>query len=90
MTNFTIRAFDDYHEIHSETQKTIELGCFPEKGRGYCRYFGLFYKGRKPSVSAVIQRLKRRIDFGDISHYRTGTDISITKEELEAEVKGAL
>lgn len=92
MTKFFIKNFADYHKIRSSTHKYIELGCFPSKeGWGYNRYFGLFFKGRKPALNKVLKSLKRKVDFDtEIKHYRTGLDIGITEQELENEVKESL
>lgn len=84
--NWYIRSFDDYHDIESETFNTFELGCFPEPNFGYCRYFGLFYKGKRPPRKQVIGRLLKRVFVGKINNERTGTDISVTKEEVISEV----
>lgn len=89
-SSFSIRHFNDYHEIYSNTLNTIELGCFPVEEYGYCRYFGLFYKGRKPSLKKVMASIKKKVDFGEVAHYRTGHDIGITLSDLEYEVKEAL
>lgn len=86
-TPFRIRSFDDYHEIVAKGLKAVELGCFPQKGYDYCRYFGLFYKGRRPSFAQVWPRLRRRIDFGPVLHGYTGDDISIDEKEVIREVK---
>ena len=92
---FYIRHFDDYHDITSKTYKYMELGCFPTKeDYGYNRYFGLFYNGRKPSLSKVLKSLKRKVELDTCNHkeihYRTGEEIGITEQELEKEVKDAL
>lgn len=90
-TPFKIKHFDDYHEIRSETCKSIELGCFPVEDYGYCRYFGLFYKGTKPSLDQVMASLKKKVSFGEFYHYRGGEhDIGITLKDLEKEVRSAL
>jgi hypothetical protein len=88
-SKFTIKHFDDYHEIQSETQNCIELGCFPPKRTdyGYFRYFGLFYKGRKPSFNAVMEKMRRLVYVGQYQHHRTGDEIGITAKDLENEVK---
>lgn len=90
---FHIKHFDDYHEIRSKTFKSIELGCFPTKdGFGYNRYFGLFFKGRKPSLQKVLSSLQKKIPLNTVSiHYRTKEEIpEVTLEDLEYEVKRAL
>ena len=63
MSNWKIKTFDDYHEIYSQNLKTIELGCWPEKGCSYYRYFGLFYSGRKPALKQLWPSIIKRIDF---------------------------
>ena len=83
-----IDYFDDYHEIFARNgYNSIELGCFPPKGSSCCYYFGLFYKGRKPSIKQVIQELLPLIDFGSVSHFRTGSDISVTEQCVTERVK---
>ena len=64
---FYIKSFDDYHDIfdHDPNSKRIELGCYPERKYDYNRYFGLFYKGKKPKTGPVIERMKRRVYFYD-------------------------
>jgi len=84
---FQIRTFDDYHEIQSETWKTIELGCFPQKGYDYGRYFGLFYKGQKPYVSCVMERLKRKVDFNISLPFLDRITPTIFLQEVEEAMK---
>lgn len=89
--SFTIKHFNDYHEIRSNTYKTIELGCFPVEEYGYCRYFGLFYKEAKPSLDRVMKRLQKKVSLGEFYHIRGGEDdIGITLNDLKLEVKRAL
>lgn len=60
-----IQAFIDYHEIEDARQyreSAIELGCFPPKHGGAFKYYGLFYKGGRPSVNTVYEKLKNMID----------------------------
>lgn len=89
---FMIRHFDDYHEIRSKTHRYIELGCWPVKNEdyGYNRYFGLFFKGRKPSATRVLAALKRKVDLDTpmhyATHYRTGERIGIDEATLKEEV----
>lgn len=90
MSKWYIKHFRDYHEIQSETFKTIELGCFPTPHHGYTRYFGLFYKGRKPSVKNVYNRMLKKVAFGVRQHHRTGQEIGIFKEDLLEEVKESM
>lgn len=92
-STFFIKHFDDYHEIRSKTHKYIELGCFPPKkdNPGYCRYFGLFWKGRKPSIAKVIASLKKKIDLsGENRHYFSNVDISINLKDLTEEVQSMM
>lgn len=92
-SKYKISHHDDYHEIiHCEGKyKTLEIGCFPVKGNsfGYCRYFGLFYTGRKPTFSQVWPSLERKIDFGKCNH-NNGEDISVTKSEVQTALKKTL
>ncbi len=93
---FYIRHFDDYHEIVSKTHKYLELGCFFIEEYGYCRYFGLFFKGKKPSLSRVMNSLKKKVTIKNekensyCSHYFSGKDVGHTYEELIHEVKESL
>lgn len=89
---FYIKSFDDYHEIESKTYNTIEFGCFPDKNHlSYNRYFGLFYKGKIPNFSKIINNLKNKIEFDkEIIHYYTGENIGITLKQLEQEIKEVL
>ena len=79
--NYKIRHFRDYHEIQSKTYKTLELGCFPTKGYGYFRYYGLFWKGRVPSIDKILQSLNKKVMFGTFV---------FTKDNLKQEIKTAL
>ncbi len=93
--NFKIKHFDDYHEIFSKTYKYLELGCFPAiEDYGYNRYFGLFFKGRKPSLDKVMRSLIKKVSLNTETkknvHYRTLEEIGITLKELKQEVKEAL
>lgn len=90
-----IRHFDDYHDIiyrdkrydTGEKYNTLELGCYPVKDYGYNRYFGLFYKGRKPSLKRVYASMLRKVEFGEnYNHYPDG-DVVMTKEDLLYELK---
>lgn len=91
---FFIKHFDDYHEISSKTHKYLELGCFFVDEYGYCRYFGLFYKGKRPSLSKIMNSLKRKVCIKDketnTCHYYTGEDVGLTFEDLLYEVKESL
>jgi hypothetical protein len=84
---FKILDFDDYHSIHSEHYKTIELGCFPPKNGGYFRYYGVFYKGRKPSIEKVMKVLDRKLKYGSFIHDRSNEEIGVTREDVLSEVK---
>lgn len=88
---FYIKHYRDYHEIEApEGYQAIELGCFPNDDAGCCRYFGLYYKGRKPSLARVLNSLLKKVDLGEFFHYRTDNDIGITKKDLIEEVKSNL
>ena len=84
--SWTIKHFDDYHEIESKTNKTLELGCFVPKGWGYARYFGLFYKGKRPKRREVMSRLLKRVELGQVLHERTQENITMTEKEVKQEV----
>ena len=87
-----IKCFDDYHEIihHKGRYKAIELGCWmPENGCSYNLYYGLFYKGRKPTFQKVFNKLLKMVLLNDGDPpfmYLPG----ITKEELACELKEVL
>ena len=86
-----IEAFDDYHSIRpTGKERAIELGCFPQNGYDYGRYFGLFYTGRRPPVDDILARLKKMVNFGTVFHYRAERDISVTEEEVASEVRETL
>jgi hypothetical protein len=88
---FRVVVVDDYHEIvPPKGWRAIELGCFPAKGASYGRYFGLYYKEKRPAIASVITSVLRKVEFGEVIHYRTGEDISMTKEEVVGEVKESL
>ena len=95
-SSFMIKHFDDYHEIRSKTHKYIELGCFPSKDEayGYNRYFGLFFKGKQPSIKRVVSSILKKVQCDTetfhSTHYRTGLRIGISKEELIQEVKDSM
>lgn len=89
---FKIQHFEDYHEIrdYAKNYKSMELGCFPVEDHGYCRYFGLFYKGKLPSLERIIKSIKKKINFSPINHYATGEDISINLPTVIEEIKQSL
>lgn len=90
---FSIRHFDDYHEIvPAKGGKAIELGCFPpDRGYYYCRYFGLFYKGRKPTVKQVLDRLYPKIHLGDffVGNYNCGISPAALREQITCALRGS-
>ena len=87
MSKFVIKSYDDYHEI--EDEGGLELGCFTAIGFNYRRYFGLFYKGKKPTIDKVMKVLALYVDYGCVlSHTRR--DISNSREEVEWEVRKTL
>ncbi|RDJ35016.1 MAG: hypothetical protein DWQ19_09280 [Crenarchaeota archaeon] len=88
--SFRVKHFGDYHEIASETCKTIELGCFPTKGHGHSRYFGLFYTGRLPSIKRILNSVRRKVALGSFYHDYTGEDIGCSWEDVEFEVKTSI
>jgi hypothetical protein len=88
-STFKILHFNDYHCIKSCTYKTIELGCFPAKNHAYFRYFGLFYKGRKPSFDKVFNNIKKKIDMNRRNEYVDYTG-NLGLKILKSEIKEAL
>lgn len=89
--NYYIKHFSDYHEIQDDEYKCVELGCFPPKrSYDFCRYYGLFYKGRRPSFKTIFPKMKKLVHIGYFCHYRTGDDIGITEKELKSELKKVL
>jgi hypothetical protein len=88
---FKLVVVDDYHEIDPpKGWKAIELGCWPPKQDNYCKYFGIYYKDRKPSLERVFKRVCRKINFGQVEHCYTGEDVSVNKEEVFEECKQVL
>lgn len=90
-----IKHFDDYHSIRSKSYKYQELGCFPTKEDfGYNRYFGLFFKGKRPTLKKILKSLSRKVQFDNDEyqsiHYRTGKDIGITKDDFIYEISEAI
>lgn len=91
--SFIIRNFDDYHSIKNGVNPdvtAIELGCFPVKYAGYCKYFGLFYKEEKPSVNKVMDELDKQVAYDGIIHKNTGKFIQYSRENIEQAVEKAL
>jgi hypothetical protein len=91
--DFYIKHFNDYHQIQDDEYKSIELGCFPPKNGdyGYFRYFGLFYKGRKPSFKTVFSLMKERVYLGSFYHYRgNNEDIGINENDLKTQLQKSL
>lgn len=90
--NFRIKIHGDYHEImDTKIYKSIELGCFPTKGEMCNNYFGLYYKGRKPAIEKILNSLFRKIEFSSgLTHFYTGKNISISKEDVICDVIKAL
>ena len=84
MSNFYIEAHDDYHDIiPKKGWKAIELGCWLTDV-GYCKYFGLYYKGRKPSVGQIFPEVSKSVVFGE--NQVNGIDVSLTPEFLKEEI----
>lgn len=83
-----IKNFDDYHEIkNTKTKKALEIGCFPpgDEDWGYCRYFALFYSGKRPSLKEVYDYLCKtgKIMFG----YEFFGGYAMTKDTLKYELR---
>jgi hypothetical protein len=94
-TKWYVRSFDDYHEIYSDDTKVkaLELGCFPPKNGSYFLYYGLFYEGKRPSLSQVWKELKSKLYFGTFLK-RLNTDdeledVGMTEEEILHELREA-
>lgn len=85
---FTIKHFDDYHEIPDDY---VEIDCLPPK-RGnynYNRYFAICFN-RKPSVAHVMERLEKLVDFNNPRFFNTvGWELP-NRKEVAKEVKKAL
>ena len=88
--NWMVKHFDDYHEIQSDSYNVIELGCFPGAEYGYCRYFGLFYSGKRPSLPVIIESVLSKVTLGEFRHYRTGEDIGYEEETVIKKIKDAM
>ena len=64
--DWVIMSHDDYHEIKDyELSKAVELGCFPEDGCAYHRYFGLYYQGKRPSFDEVWPVISEKLILDD-------------------------
>ena len=88
MKTWKIQHFDDYHSItqYEGEYKVIELGCFPVKENyGYDRYFGLFYKGKKPKFEDVFAAMKKKVKFNLPS-----INWPLTENDLSIEIKKAI
>lgn len=82
---FKILTFHDYHCIINEDfmpgWKHHELGCFPEKNHYPWQYYGLFWKGRKPSRKKILASIKRKTGAGP---YVCGySDLPVEFKDLE-------
>lgn len=86
--NWMVKHFEDYHEIESDTHNVIELGCFPVADYCHCRYFGLFYKGRRPSLPLVVKDVLSKIKLGEF--YIHGEDFGYDEDTLIKEIKDAM
>lgn len=89
---FYIKPHLDYHEIRdTKTHKSIELGCFLPKGGNFCRYYGLYYKGQKPSLKRVCNSLFKKIELDNnlVSFYMKDDFINY-KEDVIVELKQTL
>ncbi len=88
MSDFYIESHDDYHDIIPENGwKAVELGCWLTNV-GYCEYFGLYYKGRKPSLEKVFSKVSKKVIFGN--NQVNGVDVSLTPESLKEEISLSL
>lgn len=87
-----IQAFVDYHEIDDARQhreSAIELGAFPPKRGGAFKYYGLFYKGKRPSVDTVYKVLEQFIDTDfEMDYPYTLVNEETVKEELVEALNG--
>lgn len=85
---YYIAHFGDYHDIDSDDFKTLELGCFMPKGNyQYCRYFGLFYKGKRPSLKTIFEEMKKKVYMG--SYSVNGFEDEMSEEILKHELRKA-
>lgn len=87
-----VQAFVDYHEIEDARQyreSAIELGAFPPKDGGNFLYYGLFYKGKCPSVNTVYKKLKNMIDTDfEMDYPYTLVNEETVKEQLKDALNG--
>ena len=81
-----MKHFADYHEIESSTHKCVELGCWPVKTAGCSRYFGLFWTGKAPKRDKILKPVLAKAADQPIAHFRTGSKLEITKEQLQIEL----
>ena len=88
--NWHIQHFADYHDIRgddvidSEGEFTaIELGCFPVPEFNCHRYFGLFFRGRRPSVEKIVKAMQLKVLLGqDVEDADDGWTLANLKEEI--------
>lgn len=88
---FTIKHFDDYHEIPDDY---VEIDCLPPKrgNYGYCRYFAIRFD-RKPSVANVMARLEKLVNFEKPYFNDCGKNSwweTVNRREVEKEVRKAI
>ena len=64
-----VMDFGDYHDIDYYLEDHLSQGfrckeiAFGQKNEsGYARYWGLFYKGRKPAKNKIIEMLEEKED----------------------------
>lgn len=83
-TKFKMQHFFDYHEVSDEA---LGIGCFPVSKAGCCKYFCITYKGTRPRLKQVYERLLKHITVGDFLHYRTRENIGFSPEDVRSELK---
>jgi len=92
-----IKVCDDYHEIRGDDIfndegdfSAIELGCYPHKHCSCDMYFGLFFRGRKPSLDKIIKCMLNYVPIGQVEDPDDGRLDLWTVDLLKKEVKLAL
>jgi len=91
--NFRVTSYPDYHDIGyyaRKDEKYLELPCWPDR-YGQYRYFAVYWKGRKPSCKAVLERVKRKAVFCDyVQDCETDEDVSLCKKFAKRDLRDSL
>lgn len=91
LEKYRVVHFDDYHDIEPYAENHgynnfHELGCFPAKGYGYTRYYGLFWNGKIPSKKSINEKMKVFL-VKKIIHRKTSETIEFHASEISYPTK---